>query len=146
MDSLKMLSENMRIHMFKPFKFWADYSDDELSIWTFFDEEEPTPSYKRTRLQIFTPAIRKNLLNMTKIKNTEQHSPNTKTPLELTLASPIDMCRRRLSSGSPISSPHDSLSSGSPLSSPSPRRTRIMSLGNIKPLISPTTPHRRRKS
>ena len=145
MDSLKMLSENMRIHMFKPFKFWADYSDDELSIWTFFDDEEPTHVYTRTRLQIFTPAIRKNLLNMTKIKNTEQHSPNAKTPLELTLASPIsssspiDMRQRRLSFGSPMSSPDS-------MSSPSPRRTRIMSLGNIKPLISPTTPRRRRKS
>ena len=130
MDSLEMLSENMRTHMFKPFKFWADYSDDELSIWTFYDCEEPTHVCTRTRLQIFTPEMRKNLSNMTK------HPKEVVPPIEITTTSPIDLQKRRLSLES-IKSPGNS---------PSPRRTKIMSLGNVKPLISPTTPRRRRKS
>ena len=140
MNSTVMLAETMRIFMFKPFKFWADYAEDEHSIWTacaYVNEVTPPP--QRIKLQIFTPEIRKNLMNMTK-NNTEVTSP-----IVITTPSPVDLQKRRLSLEtlkslrSPVNSPDS-------ISSPSPRKTKIMSLGNFKPLISPTTPRRRRKS
>ena len=133
--------------MFKPFKFWADYADDEHSIWSVIVPDDPgVPPPTRVKLQIFTPAIRKNLVDMT--SGSDISTPPKEIPV-----SPLDLQKRRLSQFSPKLSPVERrLSGGSPVSSPdsltspSPRKTRAMSLGNFKPLISPTTPRRRRKS
>ena len=77
-------------HMFRPFKFWADYTDDEFSKWenglptdTFDELNVPTqprnlhPVWKKKH--IFTSEIRSNLKHMSYQKTIEI----PKTSLEL---------------------------------------------------------------
>ena len=62
-------------HMFKPFKFWADYTDDEFINWEnglptdTFDELNIPPQPRNLppvwkKKSIFTPEIRSNLKHM----------------------------------------------------------------------------------
>ena len=56
-----------RQRMFKPFKFWADYHDQETELWTNGLDDDPYEDRitTRKRLQIYTEAIRTNLKAMT---------------------------------------------------------------------------------
>ena len=131
--------------MFKPFKYWADYTDNELTEWCWGLNEDidfsltipETPENNvKTKLRVFTPLMRKNLKEMTKTMSDERR----KSPIELTqLSSPTkEELLRRLSL-----SPH-SEGNLTPRRSPtSPCIMRRLSLDNIRPLISPKT---RRKS
>ena len=120
--------------MFKPFKFWADYSDNEWAEWT---SGLPTDIHQcidipdvyipkiDKKLNIYTPQIRKYLKEM----SFKQEEERRKSILEL--ANDI----------SPTSSDSSISPYGCKLSP-----MRKFSFDKIKPLISPTTPRRRRTS
>ena len=114
--------------MFKPFKFWADYSDSEWEEWShglpencFEKLEIPAePKIEKTnKLQIFTPTIQQNLN-------------------EMTLSPVLTEESRKQKMLETISSNSD----GS-LTPPSPMMMRKLSFDKFKPIMSPRP---RRKS
>ena len=119
--------------MFKPFKFWADYSDSEWEEWSqglpencFEKLEIPAePKIEKTnKLQIFTPMIQQNLNDMTLSPVLSEESRKQKI-LEI---------RRRSSTSS---------NSDGSLTPPSPMMMRKLSFDKFKPIMSPRP---RRKS
>ena len=118
-------------HMFKPFKFWADYTNNEWENWTsglptncFEKVEIPSEQkIKINKLQIFTPTVKQYLNDMT-------------------LSPSISTDQRKQAIMSPKLQHRSSTSSNSDEPT-SPLIMRKMSFDKFKPIMSPRL---RRKS
>jgi hypothetical protein len=125
--------------MFKPFKFWADYSDNEWGEWTndlptnCFEKIEIPKEEKieKNKLQIFTPIVKQYLNDMTV-------SPSVSTDQRKQTL--MEMMSPKLQRRSSSSNSDGSLTPTSPL------MMRKMSFDKFKPIVSPKTIRSRRKS